>query len=279
MSLSKFTMEDFPIDDRYVDFDLASMNAQFPPGYTGTGGMTASCTDYAAARPVLTMTQIKDEAQKIAAEGTGNAGLIVEVKNQSSEGSCVGNASTQLEQVLQARRNGKKNVILLSAIATYKQIGRSPSSGAMVSDSMDALLETGTLPLNNAANVARFGADGCMPATGFYTKFPSDWKTKAKRFRLGEVFVVRSVEALLSALICGHPVVVGREGHSILYLDVILKGGRLYALYVNSWGKWGQAAGDFEYGFGLDTENQIRKSASWAYAGRTVVDHGYPLAA
>jgi len=257
------------INDEYVDVDF-SKQPEFVPGFNGYGN-GERFGDYAAAAPVLSRSQIVAEAEKTAAEGTGNAQLIVEVKNQRNEGSCVGNASTQGLQVIQARRLGKDKVTLLSAIATYKQIGRSPGSGAMVDDSMEALEGIGTLPLDIPANRETFG-DQVMPATGFYTKFPANWKETARQFRLGEVLVVRSFEALLSAMLCGHPVVVGREGHSILYLDVIVRNGRLYALYVNSWGQWGQGAGDFSYGFGLDTENQIKKSAGWAYAMRSMVE-------
>jgi hypothetical protein len=257
------------IDDRYVDVDF-SKDPLFVHGCTGPGDLD-SFDDFAKAYAPLSRSQIIAEAEKTAAEKAGNAQLIVEVKNQRSEGSCVGNAATQGLQVLMARRFGKDRVTLLSAIATYKQIGRSPSSGANVGDSMRKLQLVGTLPLDNEKNKAEFG-DQVMPATGYHTRFPPNWENTAKLFRLGEVTVVRDFESLLTALLCGHVVVVGREGHSILYLDVILRNGRLYVLYVNSWGQWGQAAGDFEYGFGLDTENQIRKSAGWAYAMRTAVE-------
>jgi hypothetical protein len=262
-------MTKFEINDQYVDVDF-SKHPEFVPGFNGYGA-GERFADYASAAPVLSRSEIIDEALKTEAEGAGNAGLIVEVKNQRNEGSCVGNASTQGLQVIQARRLGKDRVTLLSAIATYKQIGRSPNSGAMVDDSMEALQVVGTLPLDTPDNRRTYG-DQVMPATGFYTKFPAGWQQTARQFRLGEVLVVRSFEALLSAMLCGHPVVVGREGHSILYLDVLVRSGRLYALYVNSWGQWGQGAGDFAYGFGLDTESQIKKSAAWAYAMRSAVE-------
>jgi hypothetical protein len=262
-------MAHLDINDEYVDVDF-SKHPQFVPGFNGYGS-GERFGDYGATNLVLTRKQIEAEAEKIAAEDTGNANLIVEVKYQRNEGSCVGNASTQGLQAIQARRLGKDQVTLLSAIATYKQIGRSPNSGAMVDDSMEALQYVGTLPLDTPANREKYGGQ-VMPATGFYTKFPAGWQQTAKQFRLGEVLVVRSFEALLSAMLCGHPVVVGREGHSILYLDVIVRNDRLYALYVNSWGQWGQGAGDFSYGFGLDSESQIKKSAGWAYAMRSMVE-------
>jgi hypothetical protein len=266
---------DFPFDDEdrlpvLVDEETGE-EYKVGRGFNGYGNQERFAS-YDSAAPVLSRAEIEREAEITEAEGKGTANLIVEVKNQKSEGSCVGNAATQGLQVIQARRLGKKKVTLLSAIATYKQIGRSANSGAMVDDSMDALQDTGTVPLNTEANIAEFGEDACMPATGFSTRYCAKFKETAKKFRLGEVLVVRSFEALCSAVLSGHPVVVGREGHSILYLEIRKKNGRLYALYVNSWGKWGQGAGDFSYGFGLDTENQIRKSAGWAYAMRSMVE-------
>jgi hypothetical protein len=263
-------MATIKIDPEFVDVDFEKRR----PKGVGLGwkaGASYGYRDYAAARPVLTRAQCIEEGQRIQAEGTGNAQLVVEVKNQRNEGSCVGNASTSGLQVIQARRLGKDKVTLLSAIATYKQIGRSAQSGAMIDDSMEALQEVGTLPLDTAENREKYG-NQVMPATGFSTRFPANWKETAKHFRLDEVLVCRGVDQLLTALVCGHPVVVGRAGHSILYLDVIYKSGRLYVLYVNSWGQWGQGAGDFSYGFGLDSESYIRSSASWAYAMCSMVE-------
>lgn len=259
------------INEEFLDVDLSRMNHVHPPGFTGYGSPDRF-RNFGETAKILTRSEIEAEAEKTAAEKAGNAFLVVEVKNQKQEGSCVGNASTQGLQVIQARRLGKDKVTLLSAIATYKQIGSSPMSGANVEDSMNKLEGVGTLPLDTPENRAKYG-DQVMPATGFYTKFPAGWQATAKNFRLAEVTVVRSFEALLTALLCGHPVVVGRQGHSILYLDVIVINGKLYVIYVNSWSlDWGQAAGDFKSGFGVDSESTIRQSAQWAYAMRSVVE-------
>ncbi len=264
------------INDENVDVDFTKppvdpeTGKPMGKGYLGQRER-GLCGEYSAARPVMTKAQCIAAAEKIMADGTGNAGLVVEVKNQKSEGSCVGQASTQGLQVIQARRLGKDRVTLLSAMGTYKQIGRSAGSGAMVDDSMEKLTDVGTIPLDTPENRAKYG-DCVMANTGFSTRWPADWKNVAKQFRLGEVLIVRGVEQMLTALVSGHPVVVGRQGHSILYLDVIIRNGKLYVIYVNSWGKWGQAAGDFSYGFGLDTESQIRQSSGWAYAMCSVVE-------
>lgn len=257
------------INDEFVDVAF-DRQPQFVAGCTGPGDLNLF-SSFESSAPMLTRSQAIEIAEKRQAIGGGLERLVVEVKNQKNEGSCVGNAGTQGMQVIQAWTYGKSNVTLLSAIATYKQIGSSPSSGANVADCLTALQRVGTLPLDTPANRAAFGAH-VMPATGFYSRYPDGWKETAKKFRIAEATVIRTIEGLWTALLSGIPVVVGREGHSILYVGVVYKNGKLYFLYVNSWGKWGIAAGDLDYGFGLDSENQGAKSAQWAFGVRSIVD-------
>lgn len=257
------------IDDRYLDLDF-SKQPEFTAGCNGNGdpGLFQS---FDSTQAILTRTQVIDEIAKVQASGGGLERHVWRVFNQKNEGSCVGNSSTQGLMVVSTSQFGRDGAIDLSAIATYKQIGSSPNSGAMVSDSLVALQKVGTLPRDTPENRAKFGAH-VMPDTGFYTPWPEGWKETAKKFRIVESTVVRSVEALWTALLCGCPVVVGRQGHSILYVGLVYRDGKIYALYVNSWGQWGMAAGHMEYGFGLDSESLVRQSASWAYAIRSAVD-------
>jgi hypothetical protein len=257
------------INDEFVDVDFEKQ-PQFVFGDLGMGAFGSRVSDYESTQPVLTDSQIMAEIEKIAEAGGGAERLVTRIMNQGREGSCVANAFTQANQVIQALQFGKHKVVPLSAISLYKRIGRSPGSGAMVSDGIEEMVERGILPLDTPENRARFGSD-VMPATGFYEKYPSGWEDTAAKFKGGEYHVVRSVEGLFTALCCQHPVVVGREGHSICYLRPMVRNGRRVVMYVNSWGNWGSAGGDFGYGFGFDTESQVRKSASWAVAVRSVV--------
>jgi hypothetical protein len=138
----------------------------------------------------------------------------------------------------------------------------------MVSDGLDEGMTRGILPLDNPENRAKF-ANMVMPATGFYEKFPTGWEQVAKLFRYDERFIIRSTEGIISALLNGHPVVVGREGHSICYCRPMWRSGRLVVKYANSWNStWG------DQGYGYDSLNQIRKSASWAFAIRSIIVPG-----
>lgn len=205
--------------------------------------------------------------------------LITMILNQGREGSCVGNAETAGVMLRWNFQFGIALAKALSAISAYKLIGSSPMSGAMVADALEAGKQVGILPLDTPENIQQFGADGCMPATGFYTRFPAKHKETAKNFRIDEYNVIRTFEGMVTALLRGEPVIVGRNGHSILYVGMLFIDGKIYFLYVNSWGKWGMAAGNFGYGFGLDSEKVGRQSARWCFSIRSVLTPSWVLAA
>jgi hypothetical protein len=225
--------------------------------------------DYEDLVNVYTESQAREIVERIDDQGGSNEFYITRVFNQTNEGSCVGNAFTQGHETNQAKQVGIDNVIPISAMSLYQLIGRSASSGAMVSDGAKAIQDVGVLPLDTSENRQKFG-NIVMPHTGFRSKRPDGWQAVAKRFRATEVLRVRSVMGLVTAACNGDMIIIGREGHSILYVrPVWLKNGFGF-LYVNSWGKWGQAAGKMPYGFGTDTIRQVEKSANVGYAIRTV---------
>lgn len=265
------------IDPKFIDVDLAleADRLGIPTGDCGTRAFGDPAPCYEDVVDVYPESDWKELSNLAQVEKASLAWLIVWVLNQQNEGSCVGNAFTQGLMTLIAKVFGKDLAIQLSAISCYKQIGSSPNSGAMVDDGLEAIQNVGILPLDTGENRARF--KHVMPATGFRTPWPDGWKETAANFKVAEAHVVRSVPGLITALLKGHPVVVGRAGHSILYLDVIYKGNELFVLYVNSWGNWGAAAGTLESGFGLDSLRLIRSSAGWAAALRTPVVPSFML--
>lgn len=257
------------IDDRYIDVDFEK-----DPNYV-FGDRGARCFAdsrfYDEVVPLVPRDQWQPLAEKMAAEKTGGEWLVTRIYNQKNEGSCVANATSQSHEIVQAEQFGKENVVHLSAISLYKRIGRSPNSGAMVDDGLDELRTRGVLPLDTPENKARFGS-AVMPNTGFYTAYPSGWEETAKLFRADEYLVHRSVDSVVTALLKRKPVVVGRQGHSICYIGVVYKSGKLLIPYPNSWDySWGSALGDMSGGFGFDSESQLRMSASWAFTPRTVI--------
>lgn len=257
------------MNEEFLDIDF-DKQPEYVHGYLGIGSKGELFSSYESVASVMTDSQIDAAIEALDSSGGGAERLITRIFNQKNEGSCVANASCQANEITQARQIGKGKVIHLSAISLYKRIGSSPNSGAMVSDGIDEMAKRGVLPLDTPENRKVFG-DAVMSNTGYYTKYPPKWEEVSKLFKGSEWTQIRSTQALYTALCRCEPVVVGRQGHSICYVRPMRKNGKRYVKYVNSWGQWGDAGGDFQYGFGYDSESTVKQSAQWCFALRTVV--------
>jgi hypothetical protein len=269
------------IDPKFVDVDLEAEAKRrgIPAGYHAWH--LQNFADESTYRTYGAEFEIQSEAERTRRieqmdEEGGLERLVRWILNQKSEGSCVGNAWTQATMVKLAAQIGEANIVPLSAISAYKQIGRSPGSGANIGDAMECGESVGILPLDTPENRQRFG-NFVMPATGFYTPWPSgDWKKVAAQFRIVKRLICRSVAEVEQAGINGHPVVVGRRGHSICYLRPSLRSGR-GVIYAQSWGEWGFGLAGHTSGFGFDSAGLVAASAQWAWALVEVTTPDYVL--
>jgi hypothetical protein len=253
------------IDPKWIDVDFARQ-PEFVVGNLGFRGDKGRFAKYSDVAQVHPESQWKELIAAMDADGGGLDRCVSRIYNQRNEGSCVANAFGQANEIVQFRQFGKALVTALSAISLYKRIGRSPSSGAMVDDGMEESSSRGILPLDTPENRAKFG-NHVMPPTGFSTPYPDGWEATAAKFKTLEWTVCDSVPELISALINGHPVVVGRSGHSICYTRPMFKDGSLVVKYANSWSpEWGDG------GFGYDSQGLIRSSAGWCCALRSTTD-------
>jgi hypothetical protein len=264
------------IDPSFVDYDF-EQSPYYVRGDLGTRCFATKPPRYKDSIELIPESRHRELIDRMDVEG-GTERLVTRIYNQSNEGSCVANACGQAHEVIQALQFGKNLVTHLAAMSLYKKIGRSAQSGAMVDDGLEVMAEEGLVPLDDATNRARFGSI-VMPNTGFRTPYPANYESVAKQFRATEWFVVDSYQELMTALLCQHPVVVGRRGHSICYMRPTYKNGSLQVIYVNSWGRWGFGAGDFDHGFGADSRNLIMSASSWAFALRSVSVPDHVLAA
>jgi hypothetical protein len=273
------------IDPRFVDVDLEAEGKRlgFLPGYQDVGQKFSDLApgvmrSYGDEFPILSDAERTKEIERMDEEG-GLERLVRWILNQKSEGSCVGNAETQAVMVKSAEQFGEANIVPLSACSAYKQIGRSPGSGANIGDALECGQNVGILPLDTPENRQRFG-DFVMPATGFYTPWPGgDWKGVAKQFRIVKFLQIRSVAEGEQAGINGHTIVVGRRGHSICYLRPSLRSGRGF-IYANSWSDdWGFALAGHKGGFGFDSAGLVSSSLGWAWAVVSVTTPDYLLTA
>lgn len=255
------------IDDQFVDVDFTK-DPHYVFGDLGDFAF-ADYTAYEDAVPVLTANEINAVIERIQGGEPGGTWLVKWILNQSREGSCTAQAISQSHQVKQADQFGFDRVIAMSAISLYKRIARSASSGSVPSDGMRELETRGILPLDTPENRTLFKS-AVMPNTGFNVPFPAEWEDTARLFTSHEWHSVRTVEGLMSALCNRDPVVVGREGHAICYVEPTIVNGRWAVIYANSWGEWGQGFGVHEHGFGVDSLAQVKKSAQYAFVLRSV---------
>lgn len=257
-----------PINPDFLDVDFTKY-PQYVKGYDSFGD-TSLFGSYEDSTDLMSDSEIDDAIAEMDRLNNGGDTLVTRIFDQGREGACVADQTAQMHEVTQALQFGKENVTHLSAISLYKRIGRSPSSGAMVSDGMSQARDVGILPLDNSENRQRFGSI-VMPNTGFHTPFPANWKPVGLQFRFDEIDIIRTLQGMLTALCRRQGVGVGRQGHSILYVRPMGSKSKGYkAKYANSWREsWG------DKGFGYDTLSQMKMSSGWAYTVRSVVrpDH------
>lgn len=247
--------------DQFVDVDFSRETDRL--GFSGFGNVDRYASYEAAEEPIPQRDwQRLIEAQE--ANGGGADALVTRIYNQGREGSCVANATSQAIEIILAKMFGRDNVTPLSAISLYKRIGSSPGSGARLGDALREIESRGILPLNTPENRAKFG-DAVMPATGFYTKFPTNWEATSKRFRASEWLVGRSFEGMVSASIRARPIVYARSGHCICGVRFVYRNGKLHLKYANSWGDWG------DNGYGYDSEGVARRASGYFFCPTQIV--------
>lgn len=267
------------IDDKFVDveFEAEAKRLGFSTGFAGIGPQVGKLRSYGDVVPEMSDSELRAEIEKLDATNTGADMLVTRIYDQNGEGSCVANAWSQGNEVLQALQFGKENVVHLSAMSLYKRIGSGPNSGANVGDGLDESQSRGVLPLDNPENRARFG-EKVMPNCGWRTPYPAGWETVAADFRVVEAYTANSVNQMLTALVKRKPVIVGRAGHSICHVRPAYKNG-FASIYANSWSEdWGFAAGHFKSGFGMDTGSLLRSAASWCVVIDSVITPAWRIA-
>ena len=219
---------------------------------------------YADVMPLVDESQWQPLIEAKNAGGGMLQPLIRHVKDQNGEPSCVSNATLSGHEIKQVEMFGAEKLTILSPISLYMRVG-SRRSGSSLSDNLREMLEIGALPQNDSPNASLF--KHTMPANGYGTAYPTDWKTTAAEFRVAEYADISSWKEFVSALLNGHPVVYARSGHCILAVGLIYRNGSLYLVYLNSWGQWGAAINShFSYGAGFDSERVGKASAYGAFA-------------
>ena len=246
------------IDRRFIDVDLQSPRGIGVDGFCGAlppSEAMLACADSGDFMATFDLIP-RSEWPAICRLQGDLTRLDPFIRNQGSEGSCVGNGAVAAFDRCQAIQHGK--IVRTSAMSLYKRIGRSAGSGAVVGDALTELKARGILPVAGEAGFAH-----THPATGFSKSLPSGWETTAAQFKVDEFWKISTFDEAATALFLGFGVVYGRARHCICGWQIVQDGTRWLLKYKNSWGDWG------ENGFGYDSESYLRGGPD-GFAIRTI---------
>lgn len=178
---------------------------------------------------------------------------------------CVSHAAMQAFTVAYNRQyGGNSHSVWFSPLALYTRItGGREWGGSMVHDSLREMISRGMLPEydgpggdNDQFNrfkhtVHQTSGSRSKPhweKKGWITprELPSGWEETAKHFRVLEAFTIPDREAHVSALLHGWAVANGRSGHSIPHMNMVIRDGKYYSRYKDSY-----------FLFRFDSENML----------------------
>jgi len=202
----------------------------------------------------------RSDWQSIIADRAPMRPLIQKIKQQTY-GSCASHSTTLSYETAFVQAFGTEDWIEFSPNSMYPHLSSRANSGSTIGGNMRQIMDVGVLPCPTD-KAKQFLKDAGVPVNtreenDYYGAFPNGWKDTAKHFRAAEVFDIASWDGVISCLLIGMPVIVGRRGHAICYLDPVEDGETV--VYANSWSpQWGDS------GFGQDTES-IAGSAIRSY--------------
>jgi hypothetical protein len=183
------------------------------------------------------------------------------VIDQNPQNSCCPSATTGATMILREIAGEKR--IMLSQGSLYGQINGGRDAGANIEDALEAMMNVGACP-----------ASLVDPQDWQGRRWPSSWKTEAKKFRILEAFDCPTFDAVASAVQRAMPVVFGvywgGGGHAITAVGLKRIDERWNLEFLNSWGAdWGDA------GFGFLPESKCTGIKTFgAFAIRSVTISG-----
>lgn len=176
------------------------------------------------------------------------------VKNQNGSFSCVAQSASAMATISYYKQTGK--YLDFSARFFYSQISLGPKQGAYMRDGVDLLVKLGSCPLNRFIDEPQT-EEHMLIKSGIEVVFPV-----AKEYdiysEMAYAIVPNNVDAIAAAIRDHGSVMIGARGsnenwsnpyvkrgdawgHAIVGISAMLKDGKKYIKFLNSWSEnWGQ---------------------------------------
>jgi len=170
--------------------------------------------------------------------------------NQAPTHECTCHALAQnFEIAWNRQRAGKGSPIWVSPLSVYSEANTRQWGGSSMQRTVGICIARGFLPEHRGPNGVTEQKDK-FPHTLHCTsgndneaggpwvpvsRFPSGWQATSKHLKADEVINPRSYEQVISLLLNGIAVSVGRSGHAIPYVKVVWRNGQLAAMYADSY--------------------------------------------
>ena len=187
--------------------------------------------------------------------------------NQNPTHECTCHALTQgFEIAWNRQRKGKGDPVFVSPLSIYAEANPGQWGGATMQGTVGIAIRRGFLPDKLTPGAERFrhtligtcGRGNATQSNGSWTpvsQFPSGWQETAKHLRALEVINPTSYQQIVSLVLHGICVCVGRSGHAIPYTRVVWDGGQLRLKYKDSYDV-----------FRYDSLNSVRAGVGGSYA-------------
>jgi hypothetical protein len=191
-------------------------------------------------------SEVNDWIRRKDEEKTGLHYVVRRPHWQKTEGTCVHNAGGNCQETVWNILYGPENFIPGSPISSYVFCAPNGRTGSSVPGSLTQLANVGQIPADTPENrvlMEKGYFQHVYRETGYgrgRADLPRGFEQSAALLRVKEFRKIDTIQKAWTMLLkYRRPFIGGRNGHCIMFIDVVLDAGRRKYVYMNTWNDWG----------------------------------------